>query len=333
MLISWSLAVGLAACSDSKPKVYPDARVVDSAVADSAAGDLGNDGAVIDAHSIFDGFSDAADGALATDGGLADGSPRDTTSDGPTPGASVWGYISRSVKPVFDANGTVFISVHIPLLPPPAPGIQTATVQAVLTQDGSKAKYEIFGLSSGSYLIAAFLDDNANAFPLFPGADPGDLVMSKAVSITSGATPVRQDLVLDQVFGTTTADGGPGDATITTGGIQGSVSATAPLVYDGKGTVFLSLYSQPPPAGLVGIQQVNSADLSSQFAREKYFWTSLSAGNYYLTAFLDDNGDANPLFGAVSPNKGDLATKSPVQVRVVAGQTTSYDIVLDVTTP
>jgi hypothetical protein len=127
--------------------------------------------------------------------------------------------------------------------------------------------------------------------------------------------------VLDKVEGTI------GDGGLNLGALKGKITATVAPSGDGKGTLYASLHSQVPPAGLLTATSTNNADLSSPFASETYFLSALTPGNYYLMVFLDDNVNNNPF--VPGPDKGDMVTAKTIQVHVVAGVQNQQDVVLD----
>jgi hypothetical protein len=318
--------VALAGCSDdggstvdTGPK--PDQAVVPDQTADTAQ-DLVID-VVDDVGS--DQAADAVTEAATPDLGPADVGP----PDGPVADAApvaFTGTISRSVEPILDAKGNVYIGLFI--LPPPAP-IQfggTVVTGVHLPTPSTKVSYAL-PAGPGTYWLYAFLDDNSNAVP-FPIAMPDavDIGMSQAVQVKVVAgQPQKLDIVLDKLGGyMPTPDGGMG----TLGALTVTVKTSVSPSLDGKGGIWLSLHSQPPPAGLVGQPILHAqADLSSPFLQELCYMGSLQPGKYYLRVFLDDNSNVNTF--AVKPDSGDMIHSQPIQVHVTAGTITNHNVVLD----
>jgi len=257
------------------------------------------------------------------------GLPDKPQGDGNIPWLS--GYVSRTVAPLGDGKGELYVAIYLAPFPFQIGGTQ---LTADLSAAGAKVKYEIWSAPpQGTYSLVAFLDDNNNATPFpFLVADPGDLTMSQGAVLTVGANPAPQqmDLVLNKVEGVVSGDGGP-DGIATVGSLKGKVTATAAPSGDGKGTLYVSLHSQVPPAGAETSTLINNADLSSPYTSETYFLTGLPPGNYYLYVYLDDNLNFNPF--APGPDKGDLVHSKPIQVHIVAGAMNTQDAVLDQVKP
>ncbi len=308
----------LTACSDKdKPdsgldgKVSPDQALVDAGRdarpdAPPAQLDLGPPD-----RSAADRAADMAD--LSQDlGGV------DLTTDVGVP--VVWGYISRSVLPVNDGKGDLRISLMKTVFPFPATSVGTTIIfGADLRKAGDRIQYEISsGAAAGNYSIKAWMDDNNNPWNPLVIAEMGDLTLSKNPDVKIGATPIRKDLTLDKVVG----DPSPP-------ALRGRITATVGPAIDGKGPLYVAIYSQVPPSGLVGSASIlRNADLSSTFGSEAYYLAGLYPGKYYLRIFLDDDNSSGFL-STPNPNKNDMIHKSTIQVRVVAGATTTQDVVLD----
>jgi uncharacterized protein (DUF2141 family) len=255
--------------------------------------------------------------------------PDKPVGDGNIPFLS--GYVTRTATPVGDGKGELYVGLYLAPFPIQMAGTQ---VTADLSVAGNKVKYEIWSAPpQGTYSLIAFLDDNGNATPFpFLVADPGDLTVSQPVAITVAASPKPQqlDLVLDKVEGVVAGDGGP-DGQAKVGSLKGKVTASASPSGDGKGTLYVAVHSQLPPAGAMTSTLINNADLSSPYASETYFLTGLPPGNYYLYVYLDDNMNFN-LF-APGPDKGDLIHGKPIQLHIVGGVMNTQDAVLDQAKP
>jgi hypothetical protein len=239
---------------------------------------------------------------------------------------AISGTISRSVSPLLDAKGNVYIGLLI--LPPPAPFQFGGTVVKGVSLPSMSTKVS-YGLPAapGNYWLYAFLDDNSNAV-VFPMAIPDavDIGMAQAVQVKVVAgQPQTIDIDLNQIGGYNGGgDGGLG----TLGALKGAIKASVSPSQDGKGTLWFTLHTQPPPKGVVGQPRAqNNADLSSPFAQELYYLGSIQPGKYYLRVFLDDNGNAP--FLSPNPDPGDLIHANPIQVHVVAGTVTTHNVVLD----
>lgn len=318
----------LVSCSDS-PGGSPRDAARD--LGRDAALDRGADRAPADLGADVGEPADVGPGSDADLGAPQDGAPdapqdagtdADVGTDSAPSTAPVWGYVSRSATPVLDGKGPLYVAVFVAGLPI----VQGSVPAADLSAPGSTVLYELYGVSAGAQQIGAFLDDNANALPMLPMADPGDLALSNAVTVNVGGGSQRQDLVLDVVVGGT-ADGGLSDAFANLGAIKGTVRATATPKLDGLGTLHVTLHAQPPPSPAVAGTSVANADLSSPFAVESFFLSGVQAGSYYLRAFLDDNGNVNPF--DPSPDTDDLVHQGAIQVHVVAGTTNEQEVVLD----
>jgi hypothetical protein len=162
-----ALMVLQGACSDDTTTVdaTTDGQSISDAYVDMSVEDMAVETAQDQALSDLEGdmaSDDAADGA-------SDATTPDATSDGPPPDGglpTVWGYISRSVSPLLDGKGDIYVGLYL-------------------------------------YFLFAFLDDNRSA-TLFPSAlpDAGDLVLSVFQEVTVGTSGATQmDLVLDKIQG------------------------------------------------------------------------------------------------------------------------------------
>jgi hypothetical protein len=336
----------LGACSDSSKPA--DSGVDGPASPDAAAPDLGLDAsgpdagvdaagdaaadAAGDSGAREGGGADAAGDSGAREGGGADATGDATGSDATRPDAMqpdsgvpvLMGSISRSVAPLNDGKGDIHVTLSQIIFPFPLPlPIASTLVKAAdLRKAGAKASYQInAGVTSGSFQISAWMDDNNNAWVPVATPSEGDLTASKAKSVTlKGTVPLRVDLVLDKVL--------PFSGGSTVGAIRGRISATVTPSRDGKGPVVVALFKNLPPSSPAGSATfLYSCDLSSPYARETYYFGAVTPGNYYLRAYLDDDNSSG-LLGA-NPNKGDMIHSKPVQVRALAGTTTVSDVVLD----
>jgi len=321
------VVVALASCSDDGVVTRDTGPEPDQAVPDQAGSvDGPAPDVAVDLTPELDLEPDVTDGSPD---GSPDLGPSDTgPSDGPVadaPPVAITGTISRSVAPVLDAKGTIYVGLFI--LPPPAPIQFGGTVinGAHLVTTSTKISYAL-PAGPGSYWLYAFLDDNSNANP-FPVALPDavdiGMAAAKQVKVVAGQ-PQKLDIVLDKIGGyMPTPDGGTSLGTLT-----GTVKASVSPSLDGKGGLWLSLHSQLPPAGLVGQAILHAgADLSSPYAQEMYYMGSLQPGKYYLRVFLDDNSNVNAF--AVAPDTGDMIHSKPIQVHITAGAVTTHNVVLD----
>lgn len=307
-----------ASCSDNTSKP-PDARVDKKTIRDQVQSDVA-DGAAdvpIDRARLEATVSDARREAGK------DGPKPDSAKDkGPTDigNATVYGTVTRTASAIGDAKGELYVGLYMP-------GIWwMPMLNTVITVDmsapGTKIPYAIYGVPPlPNMSVFAFLDDNGNAAVPFLAPDPGDLDMSTPINVTVGTTPQKVDIVLDHV------NGAIGDGGVNLGAIKGKVTSTVAPSGDGKGTLYVSIHDQVPPAGQLTGTVVNNADLSSPYASETYFLSALTPGNYYLMVFLDDNNNNNPF--APGPDKGDMVHSKQIQVHVVAGVQNQQDVVLD----
>lgn len=316
LILGLSLAVG--GCSDeNKPPDGKDLAVTDQSLTADGTVDAPKDSAVdkvLNLDGLKDGARDQAQGDVARD--MISG------PDGPPPILS--GTITRTVTPIFDGRGTIYVGIMNALVDPP-----TKLAGADLSQPGSSVRYAIYNAVPGDYELWAFLDDNGNAGP-FLFADPGDLVTSAVINITIGTTPMVHDLVLDQVQGAA-ADAGVGEAAMAIGSIRGKITRSVAPLLDGGGTLYITLHASLPPGDQVAVTSMAAVDLSSPYASETYFLGSVAPGKYYLQAFLDDNDNA--FLFTPAPDKDDLSHSKPVQVHVVGGVVNEQDVVLDMVVP
>ncbi len=242
--------------------------------------------------------------------------------DGPPPIVS--GEISRTIAPIFDGRGTIYVGIGDALFNPP-----TKVHNVDLSQPNSTVKYAVYNVPPGDHEIWAFLDDNSNA-GIFPFADPGDLVTSAVIPITVGSTPIVQNLVLSQVYGVA-ADAGVGEAGVVLGSLRGKISRSIAPTLDAGGTLYITLYKDLPPDSQRSGTSIASVDLASPYASETYFLGNIEPGQYYLEVFLDDNNNA--FFFTPVPDKDDLTHAQPIQVHVVEGVVNVQDVVLDKVVP
>ena len=342
-----SLLLALAACSDDSgnakgkdmavdTKQAPDTGAPDQGPPDGATDLALVDAALVDAALVDAALVDAAKSDATGDANTSDGPAKegiklpdrgtDQKLDAGNP--LLYGTISRTVLPVNDGIGNVHISVTQIIFPFPIVVASKMIKRADLSKPGAKVSYQINAtLASGTYTVAAWMDDNNNTWSPLGMAAEGDLVMSAGLKTTmGGGTAVKLDLALDKVSALGSTDGGVSGTML-----KGRVTAKVVPSADGKGRLFFSLHSQVPPAGLVYSSStvLEGCDLSTPFLSEAYSYAAVPAGKYYLQAFLDDNGNAATLLGTPNPDKGDMVTAKPVQVHVVSGQTTVRDVVLD----
>jgi uncharacterized protein (DUF2141 family) len=317
-------AVSPDAGADTQPPLdqSPGEGAVDAT--DDLAGDAPVDGPL---DVAVDAAPDASQDVVI----VLDGTPDAMLPDGPvgdlgTP--DIWGTISRSVTPLLDAKGTIYIGLYDLLFPFQVAG--TTLKGAHLATTNTKINYAIYNAPAGKFNLQAFLDDNSNTMPFpFPMADDLDLVApTQQIQVTAG-TSQQIDIVLSQV--PAVPDGGVDAFASTMGALKGTVTASVPPSLDGKGALYVSLHSQPPPGGKVAGSPLANSDLSSPYSSETYYLGGVQPGNYYLRVFLDDNGTVNVFNPA--PDSGDLVHSSPIQVHVVAGTLGVHDVVLDQVNP
>ena len=337
VLISLITLACTGGCNGDDNGVTPDQKVTSDISVDLPGEDAGKDsGADAPADvSVADKAADTQQAEAGADSAAGEASPGDLTAldKKVKPDAAslavVEGWVSRTAVPLNDGKGDIYVSVA-QVLPFPFPPIQMASgvvKHADLSKAGSKVKYQITSsltTLSGAYVVSAWMDDNNNSWSPLAMASTGDLLSSKAVTITvssSTTTPVKADLVLDKVQLPAT-DAGVGTA------LKGKITTTTSPYVDGKGNLIIALYSKVPPAGLVStVEALSNADLSSTFTSEAYFLTGVKPGNYYLRIFMDDNTNASMM--APAPDKGDMVHTKPIQVHVVSGQINVQDVVLD----
>jgi len=314
-------------CSDSGPAkdASVDRKLVDRGV--DAAADLSAD--LVADLSGADGKGESKPGDLRLEAKVVDAKADAKAKDlaGDVSQAPLHGVVTRSVAPMGDGKGILYIGVYIIGLPLQVAG---TNLTVDLSQPGSQVSYDLWGAPAGNYNIIAFLDDNGNAtpFPLLV-ADAGDLGMSKPLTVAITGASQQVDLVLDKVEGAP-VDGGVGDAA-TIGALKGKVTSSVTPSGDGKGALYVSIHTAVPPAGLVTSTVVGNADLSSPYSSETYFLGSVPAGSYYLQVWLDDNSNYN-IF-APGPDKGDLVQAKPQQLHIDGGLINVQDVVLDKVQP
>lgn len=324
------LLLSTTGCSDDTTPPGVDSFVqldtsVDDAVFDAPAADISLDAGADAAADVAltDAVADAAADAAPTDASVPDAAlPDGPVGDLGAP--SIWGYVTRTVTPVLDGKGSLFVALYNPFFPPPAFPSATKIYKVDLSASGAKVKYEIHNAPVGAHNLWGFLDDNNNMMPLVSAPDAVDLVMAKPISVTivAGST-IKQDIVLSKLEG---GDGGMSNIA----GLKGIVSAKVAPTGDGKGTLYIFLHDKQPPSGPLVNTPVNGADLSSTYATEQYYIGGVPAGQYYISAFLDDNNSVNPLFPfGIVPDKGDMYMSTPTQVHILAGTIHVHNIVLD----
>jgi len=250
----------------------------------------------------------------------SDGAAGDQTLDLPLPpdgsaSFAIKGKVTRSIAPLLDGKGTLHVGLYLGLL-------TVGTVQIPNAHFKTTATAISYGINAGpgTYTLSAFLDDNQNALWPFIVPDGADLLMTTGIPVTiTAGKPLEQDLVLDKL--------GDSGSSGFKGGLKGSITSGVVPQLDGKGTIFITLHGQLPPADQKASTTIPNADLSSPFNKELYFLGDQTSGKYYLRVYLDDNGSSGP-FKQV-PDPGDLTHKNPVQVHVTGGKINIYDVVLD----
>jgi hypothetical protein len=145
---------------------------------------------------------------------------------------------------------------------------------------------------------------------------------------SSGGSTTHHDLAMAG------GDGGGGDlatgpdlgmAAIPAGTIQGLVKRGAGLTFsgDGKGTLWVDIgpecpYPQPGPMfSVTKTAMFPNGDLAPMDATIPFTMTGVAAGTYAVWAWLDDNGDANPLPSGGDP--GDFPMCPMVTLTASAG--------------
>ena len=280
--------------------------------------------------SSTDSAGDSAADA-SSDGKGHDGASDSSASDSkakPDLGTPILeGYVTRSVTPVNDGKGTLHILLQKPSFPFPINVASVDIKHADLSKPGAKVKYTLHSTTtSGKALLSAWMDDNNNIWLPFPMAQEGDLVMSKAVSVTLGGPgkTVKQNLVLDKLQSGAATDGGPSFGGVIKGKIRAKVAPSG----DGKGNVIVALMKPGTPPTLYGQPTfLIDADLSSPFTSEAYYFSGVMPGQYLLSVFLDDNSNAS--FITPVPDKGDMVLSKKVAVHVSASSVTVQDLLLD----
>lgn len=334
----------LTACSTSEPAGDWSIDAFNNE-ADFGEPDLRLDAPVVDSvpdpdqtlhdQTLSDGELGIADAKLVDGSALDAPAPdmsADMSVDGPTGTVSVWGYVSSSALPVLDGKGTIYLGLYGAFPPPIFPAAQVVINAADLSAQGNKLKFEFYNIVPGEYQLWGFLDDNLNAIGVVAAPDPGDLMTNAVISVKLTTPPVQQDIVFDEVMGASFPDGGVGGDGGTLGALSGKISSSVSGPGDGKGTIYLRLHTALPPAGEIAMVIVGNADLSATYKEAAYFFADVEAGNYYLSAFLDDNANADLIFGQ-HPDKGDLVIKSPIPLHLVGGQLNYQNVELDLVQP
>jgi hypothetical protein len=120
--------------------------------------------------------------------------------------------------------------------------------------------------------------------------------------------------------------------------LSGVVRRSAQPSGDAMGSVYVALFDQDPVANkdtamVVGNALIADADLSGSSAMVAYSISNVAprADDYYVIAFLDDNGDVDPTNpNAAGPDKGDLVSLQGVSApKVKLGEAGPHMLDLD----
>lgn len=110
----------------------------------------------------------------------------ESSSGGPS-GFNVSGNASRAAAGMIsngdDGIGTLFIGALVACDQNAASAGGATVLGADMSQVGSPVGYIVEGLPSGTYYLAAFLDDDVNADPENPTADMGDIAFAEGFGI------------------------------------------------------------------------------------------------------------------------------------------------------
>ncbi len=225
----------------------------------------------------------------------------------------------------------------------------TAASDGTATNDGSA---ELDAMADSGPMSPDVSDEDTD-----PSADAADdTVDAEATDTTGGAEDTMSDTVDDAAVEMDTAGvddtasedvSSPDAEPATTATIVGSISrSTDPgRGNDGAGDVFIALFDQDPitnrsqtPAGAVIIPAV---DLSADGASVAYSFPDVvpRAQPYFISAFMDDNGNASASLESAGPDRGDLVMlqsflpPASKQVTVAAPGEVVFDVDFDQVLP
>jgi hypothetical protein len=142
------------------------------------------------------------------------------------------------------------------------------------------------------------------------------------------------------------ADAAPPDGppAATTATLTGSITRSATPQGDAKGHIYVAIFDKDPVANMATAQLVAQAliensDLSAAGAKVSYRVADIPtrAEDYFVVAFLDDNGSVNPAMPEkAGPDKGDLVSLDGLaapKVKLTAVGDQAHDIVLNSVLP
>lgn len=123
--------------------------------------------------------------------------------------------------------------------------------------------------------------------------------------------------------------------------VEGSISkdaAAAPFEgNDAQGTVYVVMFADAcGGTDVVANAAITDADLAAAGSSAPFLLEPIEPGHYFLTAFLDDNGDYDA--AAPGPNKGDIvmaqgAGPACLEIDVVDADVAGADAVLNLALP
>ncbi len=152
----------------------------------------------------------------------------------------------------------------------------------------------------------------------------------------SGSDSVDAPLAIDAPVAVDAPSGGGGVLT-------GMVSRSAQPMGDARGNVFVALFDKDPvidrmSAQVVARVRLDNVDLSATGASAPYTLTGVAprAADYFLLAFLDDNGNVDPMTAGAGPDRGDLVSLdgfAAPKVKVSVAGTKTENVVLNSVLP
>jgi len=139
------------------------------------------------------------------------------------------------------------------------------------------------------------------------------------------------------------AGGTDAGGTAAAGRLEGVVTRTAEPRAGGIGHLYIAVFDRDPvtnrdSAVVVARTLIENADMSDDAAEIPYSVEEVPprAEPYFVTAFLDDDGDAGMDPETAGPDMGDLVVLEGLgspQVTVSSAETVSFDIVLNTNLP
>lgn len=126
--------------------------------------------------------------------------------------------------------------------------------------------------------------------------------------------------------------------------VSGGISRSAQPMGDARGHIYVALFDRDPVANMDTAQVIarallESADLSAPGASVAYSLMDVPARaeDYFLVAFLDDNGNVDPASpDDAGPDRGDLVSLDGIaapKLEVSSAGTISHDVVLNSVLP